>query len=179
MGRISWSDERSSAAWWLAPSGEREFRCCGERRPSRACVGTRDLIYAPGVETVSAFIPRDPQACYRAFTDARQLASWVPGLTRADILTKVRGLADEVHFEFASELAYTLVYAYDPAKQQVSWRPKIGAEEGVTGFARFEAAPGGTQFTYGLEQGEARTPDEQELGNLHAIVAAFVGWMQR
>ena len=130
------------------------------------------------METVTAFIPRDPQACYAAFTDARQLASWVPGLRRADILSKARGLAAEVHFEFA-ELAYTLVYTYDAAKHEISWQPKIGAEEGVTGFARFDTAPGGAQFTYGLEHGEARTPDEQALGNLHAIVAAFVAWMQR
>ena len=131
------------------------------------------------MDTVTAFIPRDPPACFRAFTDARQLASWVPGLRRADILSKARGLAAEVHFEYASELAYTLVYAYDAAKHEVSWQPKIGAEAGVTGFARFDAATGGTQFTYGLEHGEARTPDEQALGNLNAIVAAFVAWMQR
>jgi uncharacterized protein YndB with AHSA1/START domain len=129
------------------------------------------------VETVTAFIPRDPATCFRAFTDARQLASWVPGLRRADILTKARGLASEVHFEFASELAYTLVYTYD--NHEVSWQPKLGADAGVTGFARFDDAPGGTQFTYGLEHGEARTPDEQELGNLNALVAAFVAWMQR
>ena len=129
------------------------------------------------METVTAFIPRDPATCWHAFTDARQLASWVPGLRRADILTKARGLAAEVHFEFASELAYTLVYQYD--KHEVSWAPKLGADEGVTGFARFDEAPGGTQFTYGLEHGEARTPDEQELGNLNALVAAFVAWMQR
>jgi uncharacterized protein YndB with AHSA1/START domain len=131
------------------------------------------------VETVTAFIPRDSAACFHAFTDARQLASWVPGLRRADILSKARGLAAEVHFEFASELAYTLVYTYDATKQEISWQPKIGAEEGVTGFARFDAAPGGTQFTYSLEHGEARTPDQQELGNVNALVAAFVAWMQR
>ena len=130
------------------------------------------------METVTAFIPRDPQACFLAFTDARQLAAWVPGLRRADILSKLRGLAAEVHFEFA-ELAYTLVYAYDVAKREIRWQPKLGADEGVTGFARFDAAEGGTQFTYGLEHGEARTPDEQALGNLNAIVAAFVAWMQR
>ncbi|MBA3502684.1 MAG: hypothetical protein M4D80_08865 [Myxococcota bacterium] len=131
------------------------------------------------METVTAFIPRDTATCFGAFTDARQLASWVPGLRRADILTKARGLAEEVHFEFASELAYTLVYTYAAGKHEVSWQPKLGADKGVTGFARFDEAPGGTQFTYGLEHGEARTPDEQELGNLSALVAAFVSWMQR
>jgi len=131
------------------------------------------------VETVTAFIPLDPTTCFRAFTDARHLASWVPGLRRADILSKARGLAAEVHFEFASELAYTLVYTYDADKREVSWQPKIGADEGVTGFARFDAAPGGTQITYGLEHGEARTPAEQELGKLDTLVAAFVAWVKR
>jgi len=131
------------------------------------------------VETVTAFVPRDPTACWRAFTDARQLASWVPGLRRADILSKSRGLAAEVHFEFASELAYTLVYTYDADAREVSWQPKLGRAEGVTGFARFEPADGGTQFTYGLEHGEARSEADQQLGSLDALVAAFVEWMQR
>ena len=129
------------------------------------------------METVTAYVPLDPTACFRAFTDARQLAAWVPGLRRADILSKARGLADEVHFEFASELAYTLVYSYDVEQREVRWQPKIGADEGVTGFARFDAAAGGTQITYGLEHGEARTPAEQELGNLATLVAAFVSFV--
>ena len=138
------------------------------------------LIYSPPVETVTALVPRDPAACWRAFTDARHLASWVPGLRRADILSKARGLAAEVHFEFASELAYTLVYTYDPDKLEVSWQPKLGRAEGVTGFARFEATDGGgTRITYGLEHGEARTEADLQLGNLEALVAAFVAWMQR
>jgi hypothetical protein len=131
------------------------------------------------VDTVTAFVPRDPTDCWRAFTDARHLASWVPGLRRADILSKQRGLAAEVHFEFASELAYTLVYTYDADQRLVSWQPKLGRAEGVTGYARFDAAPGGTQITYGLEHGEARTADDQALGNLDALVAAFVAWIQR
>lgn len=131
------------------------------------------------METVTAFIPREPAVCWRAFTDARQLASWVPGLRRADILSKARGLAAEVHFEYASERAYTLVYTYDAEKLEVSWQPKLGAAAGVIGFARFDPAPAGTQMTYGLEHGEARTPAEQALGNLEALVAAFATWMQR
>lgn len=131
------------------------------------------------METVTAFVPRDPTTCWRAFTDARQLVSWVPGLRRADILSKARGLAAEVHFEFASELAYTLVYTYDADNREVRWQPKLGAAEGVIGFARFDEAPGGTQITYGLAHGEARTAAELELGNLDALVAAFVAWVQR
>lgn len=127
------------------------------------------------METVTAFVPRDPTACFRAFTDARQLATWVPGLRRADILSKARGLAAEVHFEYASELAYTLVYTYDVENREVSWKPRLGAAGGVTGFARFDAATGGTQITYGLEHGKARTPDE--LASSSALVDAFVAWL--
>jgi uncharacterized protein YndB with AHSA1/START domain len=133
------------------------------------------------METATAFVPRDPTSCWRAFTDARHLVAWVPGLRRADILSKSRGLAAEVHFEYANELAYTLVYTYDADKLEVSWQPKLGRAEGVTGFARFEAAPnnGGTQITYGLEHGEARTPAEQDLGSLDKLLAAFVAWIER
>jgi uncharacterized protein YndB with AHSA1/START domain len=135
------------------------------------------------VETVTAFVPRDPATCWRAFTDARRLTAWVPGLRRADILSKARGLAAEVHFEFASELAYTLVYAYDADKREVSWQPQLGRAEGVTGFARFEPADengrAGTRITYGLEHGAARTAAELELGNLEALIAAFVAFVER
>lgn len=131
------------------------------------------------MDTVTAHIPLDPTACWRAFTDARHLVQWVPGLRRADILSKTRGLAAEVHFEFSSELAYTLVYTYDADKLEVSWQPKLGRAEGVTGFARFDPADGGTTITYGLEHGEARSQAEQELGNLEALVAAFVAFVQR
>lgn len=131
------------------------------------------------MHTVTAFVPRDPTTCWRAFTDARQLVSWVPGLQRADILSKARGLAAEVHFEYANTRAYTLEYSYDAERREVRWQPKLGAADGVTGFARFDEAPGGTQITYGLAHGEARTPAEQALGSLDALVAAFVAWVQR
>lgn len=130
------------------------------------------------METVTAFVACDPTTCFRAFTDARQLAAWVPGLRRADILSKARGLAEEVHFEYANDFAYTLVYRYDVAKREVSWQPKLGAAEGVSGFARFDDTPGGgTQITYALEHGEARSALDQEAGSLVALVAAFVTWV--
>jgi len=125
------------------------------------------------------FVPRDPAACWQAFTDARHLATWVPGLRRADILTKARGYASEVHFEWANARAYTLEYSYDAEKREVTWRPKLGAANGVTGFARFDAVPGGTRVTYGLQHGAARTPDEQALGSLDALVIAFAKWLER
>jgi hypothetical protein len=130
------------------------------------------------VETVTALIACDPTTCFRAFIDARHLTAWVPGLRRADILSKARGLAAEVHFEFANELAYTLAYSYDFAKREVRWQPKLGAAAGVSGFARFDDAPSdGTQITYALAHGEARSAAEQELGNLTVLVAAFVTWV--
>ena len=135
------------------------------------------------MDTVTAFVPRDPATCWRAFTDARRLVDWVPGLRRADILSKTRGLAAEVHFEFANELAYTLVYRYDADRREVSWQPMLGRAEGVSGFARFEPADDngrtGTRITYGLEHGEARTQAELELGKLDALVAAFAAFVER
>ena len=147
----------------------------GTRNHCANCAGGAAGSTLPPVETVTAFVPLDPTVCFRAFTDARQLAAWVPGLRRADILSKLRGLAAEVHFEYASELAYTLVYTYDIENREVSWKPKLGAAEGVTGFARFDATTGGTQITYGLEHGTARAPDE--LGSSTALVDAFVAWI--
>jgi hypothetical protein len=67
------------------------------------------------VVEVSAFVTRDPAACWKLFTDIALLGAWVPGLRRAQVLAKEKGLPSEVHFEFASSLAYTLVYTYDPA----------------------------------------------------------------
>jgi uncharacterized protein YndB with AHSA1/START domain len=131
------------------------------------------------VDTVTTFVPRDPETCWRAFTDVRRLASWVPGLHRADILSKAKGLAEEVHFEFASSLAYTLVYTYEADRHEVRWQPKLGRAAGVTGFARFDTAAGGTQLTYGLAHGAARTAADQELGDARALVAAFVAFVAR
>jgi len=147
--------------------------------PAPALAAHHAVDYPVRVQTVTAFVPRDPTACWRAFTDARHLTSWVPGLRRADILSKARGLAAEVHFEFASELAYTLVYTYDAETREVRWQPKLGRAEGVTGFARFDPRDGGTQVTYALEHGEARTTADLELGNLEALVDAFVAFVQR
>jgi hypothetical protein len=135
--------------------------------------------YDRSVQIVTAFVPRDPPTCWRAFTDARRLTSWVPGLTRAAILNTTRGLAAEVHFEFATAHAYTLVYGYDTAAHEVRWEPKLGAADGVSGFARFESVDGGTRITYGLERGEARSADEQQLDQPEALVAAFVAFVQR
>jgi Polyketide cyclase / dehydrase and lipid transport len=130
------------------------------------------------METVTAFVPRDADTCWRVFTDVTQLTSWVPGLRRAQILTKERGLPSEIHFEFASALAYTLVYSYDKAQREVRWQPKLGKHEGVTGFARFDPEADGTRVTYGLEQGDARSADERALGDPRPVLEAFADRMR-
>jgi hypothetical protein len=130
------------------------------------------------MQTVTAFVPRDVETCWRVFTDAAQLTAWVPGLRRAQIISKERGMPSEIHFEFASSLAYTLTYAYDREQREVRWQPKLGKRDGVSGFARFDAAPGGTTVTYGLEHGEARGPAERELGDQQRLVDAFATWLR-
>jgi uncharacterized protein YndB with AHSA1/START domain len=132
------------------------------------------------MQTVTVDVARDPEACWRAFVDVAQLPHWVPGLKRAEILTRAKGLPEEVHFEFARDHAYTLVYAYDKHEHVVRWQPKLGKRAGVTGFVRFDAIDnGGTRLTYGLEQGEARGKDERELGDLQRLADAFKAHVQR
>lgn len=124
------------------------------------------------MQTVTAFVARDPDSCWRVFTDVALLTSWVPGLRRAEILTRERGMPAEIHFELASH-AYTLVYRYDKHNREVHWQPKLGADAGVTGFARFEPEGSGTRFTYALEHGDAREP----VGELQPFVDAFAARM--
>jgi len=130
------------------------------------------------VDTVTAFVPRDPQTCWRVFTDASLLTAWIPGLRRAQTIAKTHGLPAEIHFEYASSLVYTLVYTYDLENREVHWQPKLGKRDGVTGFARFETFDEGTRMTYGLEQGDGRSASERELGDLQTLIAAFVAWMR-
>ena len=129
------------------------------------------------METVTAFVPCEADACWRVFTDVAQLTSWVPGLRQAQILTKERGMPAEIHFEFAGALAYTLVYSYDKEHREVRWQPKLGKREGVSGFARFEPHEGGTRITYGLEQGDARGEAERALGDPRPALEAFANRM--
>ena len=130
------------------------------------------------MHVVSAFVPCDPHALWLAFIDVTRLPAWVPGLRRAQTIAMSQGLPGEVHFELGTH-AYTLVYSYDTAERVVRWEPKLGAREGVSGFARFDVAPGGTQLTYGLEQGAARNEDERRFGDTQAMVDAFVAWVTR
>jgi hypothetical protein len=124
------------------------------------------------MQTVTAVVPRDPDACWELFTDVALLTSWVPGLRQAEIITGSRAQPTEIHFVFGS-LAYTLVYVYDKAGREVHWEPKLGRNEGVTGFVRFESESRGTRVTYGIEQGDARGQAERELGDAQRLVDAF------
>jgi hypothetical protein len=131
------------------------------------------------VVVVSAFVTRDPAACWKLFTDIALLGAWVPGLRRAQVLAKEKGLPSEVHFEFASSLAYTLVYTYDPEVREVRWEPKLGRRDGVSGYARFEPAEGGTTVTYSLTQGEGRSAQERELANPQVALDALRAWLEQ
>jgi hypothetical protein len=131
-----------------------------------------------GQPTVTSLVPRDPDTCWRLFTDASALVMWVPGLRRAEVLAKERGMPSEIHFEFSESLVYTLAYTYDVAAREARWQPKLGRRDGVTGSVRFtaDADSGGTLVTYKLEHGAGRTPSERELGDIQRTVDAFVRW---
>jgi hypothetical protein len=129
------------------------------------------------VHTANALVPCDAVTCWRVFTEASMLTSWIPGLRRAQILAKAAGLPAEIHFEFAGARVYTLVYTYDLARREVRWEPKLGKRAGVTGFASFEDVEGGTRMTYGLAQGDDRSSEERALGDVQRVVEAFAAWM--
>lgn len=129
------------------------------------------------MQVATVYVPRAPQACWRLFTDVTLLGAWVPGLRKAQVIAKERGLPAEVHFEFATSLAYTLAYSYDVERREVRWVPKLGRRDGVAGFARFESFDDGTRLTYGLEHGDNRTPADRELGDVEALLGALQRWL--
>ena len=122
------------------------------------------------MQTVAAVVPREPAACWRAFTDPTAFPAWVPGLRRAQVIQHDdAGLPVEILFEFGASRTYSLVYTYDVAKREVRWEARAGKRDAVSGFARFDPADEGTQVTYGLA---SPTDDVQ------AMLSAFVGWVQ-
>jgi hypothetical protein len=132
------------------------------------------------VQTVTAFVAREPEACWKDFTDPTVLFAWMPGLRRARVIARgPDGLPLEVHFEFATSLTYSLLYSYDAAAREVRWQPRAGKRDAVSGFARFEPVNDGTRLTYGLEQGEGRSATERALDDAQRLVDAFSAWMQR
>ncbi|HVV83200.1 MAG TPA: SRPBCC family protein [Kofleriaceae bacterium] len=123
-------------------------------------------------------IGRPPEECWAALVDASRFGAWMPGLRKAEILSRhPDGLAHEVAFEFP-RLTYSLVYTYDPARREVRWEPQAGAREAVRGFARIEPHGAGTRMTYKLEQGAGRKSGDLAVGGVHPIIDAFVRWIE-
>ena len=124
--------------------------------------------------TVRAVVPREPSACWRAFTDAATFGAWVPGLRTARVIqTGLDGLPTEILFEYGPSRTYSLVYSYDLPVREVRWHARSGKRDAVTGFARFEAVEEGTEVTYGLEETDGGVRDAR------AVLGAFIAWMQR
>lgn len=131
------------------------------------------------MQTATVLVERDAETCWRAFVDVVKAPSWVPGLARAEILTRARGLPEEVHFEFGQGLAYTLVYSYDKGGREIRWQPKLGKQAGVTGYVRFVTVERGTEVTYALQHGDARGPQDRELGDVTKLAEAFAAFIHR
>ena len=129
------------------------------------------------MRSATVVLPHSTDACWRAFTDAKLLLAWVPGLRRATVISGGAGLPHEILFEFAESRTYTLVYSYDVEHREVRWEPQLGKRDAVSGHARFEAVDGGTRFEYALEQGDGRSEAERALGSLDVLVASFASWM--
>lgn len=140
----------------------------------------------PGVVGFPSFMPvvvveiaRTPDACWRAFTDARLFPEWMPALRRADVIsTNDDGLPHEVHFEFSESLSYSLVYDYDLEAREVRWEPRVGKRDAVRGSARIEPHGDGSRMTYQIAQGKGRVAGDLVKGSAPAVVAAFVRWIE-
>ena len=130
------------------------------------------------MQVVSTVVSRSVEACWRVFTDPTKLTAWVPGLRDARVIElDDDGLSREVHFEFATTLAYSLVYSYDVAARMVTWDPRDGDKGGVRGFASFAETEGGTQFTYALEHDDARKAAERAIDDPRTLAEAFARLM--
>ena len=67
------------------------------------------------------------------------------------------------------------VYAYDEAKKHVRWVPSSGVQDGVSGQAKFEAAPDGAcKFTYAVDSQRGRAIEHPE-----AVANAFAAWVEK
>jgi uncharacterized protein YndB with AHSA1/START domain len=131
------------------------------------------------MQTSTALVARDAETCWRTFIDPTLLTSWVPGLRRAQVIAKEHGLPSEIHFEFSSSLAYTLVYRYDRERLEVQWTPKLGKRDGVAGSVRFEREGDRTRVTYTIQHGDARSDAERALDDPEKLLAAFATHVQR
>jgi uncharacterized protein YndB with AHSA1/START domain len=130
------------------------------------------------MRTMTAFIRRSPEACWSVLTDPSTFTGWVPGLRRTRVIAIDEAKRPrEVQFEFAASRTYTLVYSYAADKHEMHWEPRLGKRDAVFGFARVESSENGTNLTYGLKPGGARSAAEIALDDLGAVVTAFVHWM--
>jgi len=130
------------------------------------------------VKIVSTVVGRPLDACWRVFTDAVAMLSWVPGLRNAYVVSaRPDGLATEIRFEYAAELIYALEYTYDLEAHVVRWEPREIKRGGVRGFARFTEIEGGTELTYAIEHDGGRKAAERALDDPEFLVESFRQWM--
>jgi hypothetical protein len=130
------------------------------------------------MRTVTAYIRRTPDACWRVLVDAALLPHWVPGLRRAVVVARGPDqLPAEIQFEFSTKLTYSLTYSYDVDALELRFEPRLGKRDGVRGFAKLTPFDDGARLEYGLEEGDGRTPADRAIGDLDALVAAFARWM--
>jgi len=126
------------------------------------------------MKIVSTVVSRPLDACWRVFTDPATMTAWVPGLRVAEVLAaRSDGLAEQIRYEYAAGLSYTLSYTYDLDARVVRWEPREAMRGGVRGFARFTAIDGGTELTYALEHDAGRKAAERMLDDPSRLIEAF------
>ena len=121
-----------------------------------------------------AVLPASAEVCFNEFVDLRSARLWLPGLKKARVVrSDDKGRPLEVSYEFGDVLSYALVYAYDDVARHVRWVPSAGLQDGVSGSASFEGAPGGCRFTYSLECLRGRAPTHEQ-----DVAQAFAAWIR-
>lgn len=124
-------------------------------------------------------IARTPDECWRALTDPALFPAWMPGLRRAEVLSREPdGLPHEVRFERSASLVYSLVYRHDLATRTITWEPHDHVRDAVRGSIRIEAHPDGARLTCKLEQGAGRKTGDLSLGSVQSIMGAFARWLE-
>jgi len=129
------------------------------------------------MDVVEGVLGRPVEACWNAFVDAPRLPQWVPALRSAEIIELREGMPVEIAFALVTGTAYSLIYEYDLAARTVRWQPKDGSVGGLSGEASFVATPHGTKITLQMTQHPGRSFSERALADPHALIAAFVRWM--
>lgn len=126
------------------------------------------------MQIVATVVHRPLEVCWRVFTDPATMASWVPGLRSATLVTsRPDGLPEEIRFDYVGDLAYSLVYTYDVVERVIRWEPREAARGGVRGFARFSPLDDGVELTYAIEHDGGRKAAERALDDPRLLVEAF------